>query len=80
MNWNDLDFVNMKRRLAAFEFSGALNSHQGDLSASRVAAPKHRQPEGDSDAGGAAQNLLHALEQTGFSSSEFPGSEALPYI
>ena len=38
-------------------FSGALNSHQGDFSATRVAAPKHRQPEGDSDAG-AAQNLL----------------------
>ena len=50
------------------EFSGALNSHQGDFSATRVAASKHRQPEGDSDAGGAAQNLLHALEQTGFSS------------
>ena len=48
----------MKRRIAAFEFSGALNSHQGDFSATRAAAPKHRQLEGDSDAGGSAQNLL----------------------
>ena len=67
-------------------FSGALNSHQGDFSATRAAAPKHRQPEGDSDAG-AAQNISKRTNcqithnrTNRLITSGFTGSEALPYI
>ena len=60
MKRNDLALRKYEKKNCSIcegEFSGALNSHQGDFSATRAAAPKHCQPEGDFDAG-AAQNLL----------------------
>ena len=55
---------------------GAFNSDQGDLHSARASTSKHRQPEGDPDAGCREEQE----QDNGFLNSDNSGGKALPDI